>query len=32
MLEIGQIDASWLPRLPPVLAARLQELIDTPGG
>lgn len=32
MLEIGQIDASWLPRFPPALAARLQELIDTPGG
>ena len=32
MLEVGLIDASWLARLPPELAARLQQLIDTPEG
>jgi hypothetical protein len=32
MLEIGLIDASWVTRFPPELAARLQHLIDTPGG
>jgi hypothetical protein len=32
MLDIGLIDASWLNRLPPELAARLKELIDTPDG
>jgi hypothetical protein len=26
------IDASWCPRFPDELAARLQGLIDTPGG
>jgi hypothetical protein len=30
MLEIGLIDAGWKSRLPPELAARLQQLIDTP--
>ena len=30
MLGVGLIDSSWLPRLPPPLAERLQELIDTP--
>jgi len=30
MLSVGLIDASWLARLPPVLAARLKELIDNP--
>lgn len=30
MLEVGLIDASWPPRLPPDLATRLQQLIDTP--
>ncbi|HEX5245084.1 MAG TPA: hypothetical protein VFW23_17630 [Tepidisphaeraceae bacterium] len=30
MLEVGLIDPSWLNRLPPDLAARLQQLIDTP--
>jgi len=30
MLSVGLIDASWLTRLPPVLAARLKELIDNP--
>ena len=32
LLGVGLIDASWCPRLPPALAARLQELIDTPDG
>jgi hypothetical protein len=32
MLEVGLIDATWKPRLPPDLAARLQTLIDTPEG
>jgi len=32
MLEVGLIDATWLPRLPEVLRERLQELIDTPEG
>lgn len=31
-IEVGLVDASWLPRLPPELAARLQALLDTPGG
>ena len=30
MLEIGLIDAGWTSRFPPELAARLQQLIDTP--
>jgi hypothetical protein len=32
LLEIGLIDASWCRRYPPELAARLQHLVDTPGG
>lgn len=32
LLEVGLIDASWRDRLPPSLAARLQELLDTPEG
>ncbi|HEX4125116.1 MAG TPA: hypothetical protein VHY37_10360 [Tepidisphaeraceae bacterium] len=32
MLEVGLIDATWKPRLPPDLAERLQTLIDTPEG
>jgi hypothetical protein len=32
MLEVGLIDASWVARFPAELAARLQELIDTPEG
>ena len=32
MLDVGLIDASWLPRFPPELAARLKQLIDTPDG
>ncbi|MCE9545213.1 MAG: nucleotidyltransferase family protein [Planctomycetia bacterium] len=29
LLEIGLVDASWCDRLPPELAARLRELIET---
>lgn len=32
MLDTGLIDATWPARFPPELAARLQMLIDTPGG
>ncbi len=32
MLSLGLIDASWLPRLIPEHAARLQQLIDDPEG
>jgi len=32
MLEIGQIDASWVERVPPSLRERLQALIDDPDG
>ncbi len=32
MLDVGVIDDSWTRRLQPVLAARLQSLIDTPDG
>lgn len=32
MLEVGLIDATWVPRLPADLGARLQALIDTPEG
>lgn len=30
LLEVGLIDAAWVRRFPPELAARLQLLIDTP--
>jgi hypothetical protein len=32
MLEVGLIDAIWIPRLPGELGTRLQQLIDTPEG
>ncbi len=32
MIDIGMIDESWLTDLPPVLGARLQELLLTPDG
>ena len=32
LIEVGLLDASWLDRLPPELARRLQELLDTPDG
>lgn len=30
MIGVGLIDASWLPKLPPELANRLQRILDTP--
>jgi hypothetical protein len=30
LIGVGLIDASWLARLPPPLAARLQQILDTP--
>ncbi|HET6247321.1 MAG TPA: hypothetical protein VFE47_06420 [Tepidisphaeraceae bacterium] len=30
MLELGLIDKTWADRLPPVLAGRLQELVENP--
>ena len=32
MIEVGIVDESWPTRFPPQLAARLQGLLDTPGG
>jgi hypothetical protein len=32
MMEIGQLDASWIPRVPPSLRQRLQDLLDDPDG
>ncbi|MHB1157598.1 MAG: hypothetical protein ACYC26_12280 [Phycisphaerales bacterium] len=32
MIDIGLIDAAWLDRLSPELAARLKELLDNPEG
>lgn len=32
MMEIGQIDATWLERVPPTLRPRLQALLDDPHG
>jgi hypothetical protein len=32
MIDVGLIDRSWLPKLPPVLAGRLQHILDTTGG
>jgi hypothetical protein len=32
MLDVGLLDQSWLKRLPPQLATRLQELLDNPDG
>ena len=31
LLEVGLIDASWVPLMGPELGARLQQLIDRPG-
>ena len=30
MIGVGLIDPSWLTKLPPVLAARLKHIMDTP--
>jgi len=32
LLDVGLIDASWIERFPPELAARLQHLVETPEG
>lgn len=32
LIDVGLIDASWLPKLPPELAARLKKILDTPDG
>src|SRR5262249_48984436 len=32
MIDVGLIDASWLAKLPRVLAERLKLILDTPGG
>lgn len=32
MIEVGLIDRSWVSRVPPELAARLQQILDTPEG
>ena len=32
LIGVGQIDATWPARFPPILAARLQELLDNPNG
>jgi hypothetical protein len=32
LIGVNLIDAGWLPRLPPELAARLKQILDTPEG
>ena len=32
LIEVGLVDSSWPERLPNVLGARLQQLLDTPEG
>jgi len=32
MIQLGLIDKTWPARFPPVLAERLQHILDTPGG
>jgi hypothetical protein len=32
MIGVGLIDRNWLAKLPPVLAERLKQILDTPGG
>lgn len=32
MIEVGLVDGKWVTKLPPVLAERLRQLLDTPGG
>jgi hypothetical protein len=32
LIGVGLVDLSWIQRLSPVLAARLQQLLDTPDG
>jgi hypothetical protein len=32
LIGVGLLDSTWPARLPPALAARLQELLDNPNG
>jgi hypothetical protein len=32
LIDVGLVNATWLPRLPPPLGDRLQELLDNPNG
>lgn len=32
LIGVGLVDQSWLTRLPPILAERLQHILDTPDG
>ena len=32
LIDVGLVDASWLPRLPDELSVRLKELLDDPEG
>lgn len=32
LIDVGLLDANWVPKLPSVLAERLQALLDTPEG
>jgi Uncharacterised nucleotidyltransferase len=32
LIGVGLIDSSWLPKLPPTLAERLKQILDTPDG
>ena len=32
LIEVGLLGETWPPKFPPELAARLQNLLDTPGG
>jgi hypothetical protein len=32
LIAVGLINDTWLPRLPPQLADRLQQILDTPDG
>jgi hypothetical protein len=32
MISVGLIDATWLAKRPPELAARLQQILATPDG
>jgi hypothetical protein len=32
LVDVGLIDQTWVAKLPPALAERLQQILDTPGG
>ena len=32
LIGVGLVDASWLTKLPPPLAERLKQILDTPEG